>query len=712
MRRFSLIITQYKNIRHLIPDISLKGFPPSSDEVIRQFFFEREGLIVLPRIDGVSNSRTDSKISTLFHFFTDKVVLNKSRHTPNELVGFFVDLMAGAGGEGPSCREGFRLLGTKGVAAPYDKGALETLLKDISDNCSREERGSLVAASDRLIEDVSRRRNGEFFTPAVWADEAHRMLEVCLGKTWKEEYVVWDPACGTKNLTRDCSFKELYCSTLAASDVEVGKGLNKEALSFQYDFLNDDVSTLSPLSDASVIKIPLPLLNSLRENKPLLFLLNPPYATTSNMGTNEGAESKGSISFTGIRTLMQKDGLGRSSPQLYAQFLYRIAKIKQAFALTEVSVGIFSPSLWLTGSSFRKLREYFFSKFNFVDGMLFKAGHFSDVESNWGIAFTVWSSGEERRISFPLKIKDTNGAVDITEKGVKTVYSLRDEEKASLWVREKIRNLKTYDKPQLTNPVNVKDVSPGLARVTEDALGYFHNDGNSVYRNNQFIGLYSSACSSPAGLSVTRENFMDCVSLFTARRLVPGNWENYQDEYMKPLLDHPAYAQWNRDAVVYSLFNAKSNQSSLRGITYQGRTWDVRNEFFFMGNAEMQALASECNYEGLWQDAEKYKGERFVFNLLQSIELSRDANAVLNKARDLVRSSMCYREKLQEENASHHLNSWDAGWYQVRLILKRHDVAALIEFRALYGDFEKRLRPLVYELGFLRGLSSGDEDDR
>ena len=43
------------------------------------------------------------------------------------------------------------------------------------------------------------------------------------GEDWKEKYVVWDPAWGTGNLTRDYKFKELYVSTLGYSDIQTAE---------------------------------------------------------------------------------------------------------------------------------------------------------------------------------------------------------------------------------------------------------------------------------------------------------------------------------------------------------------------------------------------------------------------------------------------------------------------------------------------------------
>ncbi len=68
----------------------------------------------------------------------------------------------------------------------------------------------MTAIADRLIEDYDRRMKGDFWTPTLFVDYAHKMMEGVLGEDWKDRYVVWDNCWGTGNLTRDYHFKELY----------------------------------------------------------------------------------------------------------------------------------------------------------------------------------------------------------------------------------------------------------------------------------------------------------------------------------------------------------------------------------------------------------------------------------------------------------------------------------------------------------------------
>ena len=121
----------------------------------------------------------------------------------------------------------------------------------------------LISIADQLIEETSRRFSGDFWTPTVWANRANQIIDEVVGSR-KDEYIVWDPACGTKNLTRDYQFKRLYSSTLHQEELDMSTQYNKESVYFQYDFLNDDIN-VNLESNVHELKMPIQLFNDLKE---------------------------------------------------------------------------------------------------------------------------------------------------------------------------------------------------------------------------------------------------------------------------------------------------------------------------------------------------------------------------------------------------------------------------------------------------------------
>ncbi len=285
--------------------------------------------------------------------------------------------------------------------------------------------------------------------------------------------------------------------------------------------------------------------------------------------------------------------------------------------------------------------------------------------------------------------------------GEKTIYSA-DGRQASKWVREPLEGLKTtQDLPQMTNYLNVQ-TGKCYGSGIENALGYFHNAGNNVYSNAISVGMYTAVFSNGHGLSVIPENFMRVVALFCARKSIKGNWINDKDEYLIPNTEHPDYEQWNRDAIVYSLFNVSSQQSSLRDIEAFERPWNIVNQFFFLSNEEMKQLADENSFNEMYQDAKAFPNNRYIYDLLQHTPLSDDARDVLESAKQLIRNSMSFRQAYHEANPQYHLHAWDAGWAQLKPMLKEYYKADLGEFIGKYKAFEARMKEGVYTFGFLK----------
>ena len=495
--------------------------------------------------------------------------------------------------------------------------------------------------------------------------------------------------CGTKNLTRDYYFKELYCSTLEQAELDISKQYNKEATSFQFDFLND-----------SLDKLPKGLLEAFEQNKPIIFFMNPPYATAANGKTD--SESKEGCAKTAINDEMVKAGFGNGSRNLYAQFLYRIAEIKKQYNLTDCHIGLFSPTLFLSGISYKVFRGYFCKEFAYNSGVQFKASHFADVADNWGISFSIWNSGEtidKNNFNYNL-IDNIDGEIEVI--GEKDVYNTDGLTTASDWAKSTSKNEKV-EQVYLTSAIKVKESDSFKAYTLKKSIGGFVNSGNNVDKNTQSCYLTCGSISTATGAitHIMDDNFDKCTALFSARRLVSCNWVNWADEYLAPNTEHSKWNEFVNDSLIYSLFESKSNQSSLRQVEYKGRLWDIKNEFFWMSREEMMSLANENGNDVCYQDA-NVSSDRYVYNLLQSITLSEEAQLVLDKACEIVRKTFKYRMMFDEDNENYQINNWDASFYQLKALWKEYAKEDFEEFKTLYKKLSDKMIPMVYELGFLR----------
>jgi hypothetical protein len=630
---------------------------------------------------------TEHNINNVFEYF-QKNVLGKNALSVNETANLFVNLIINPG-ENYLHPKRKNILITKSFGDVYvntDK-YISFFSHFDGEQYSVREKEKLTAIVDRIVEDETRRRKGEFFTPTIWVDEAHKMITEAFGENWKEEYVVWDPACGTLNLTRDYKFKELYCSTIEESDLKTADQMkyNPEAVKFQYDFLNDGIVG-GKIDIENDPKLPQGLKDALLEGKKIIVLMNPPYGTGSKIG--EG--SKKEIATSKLQNMMKGEKWGASSQQLYAQFLFRLSKFGN------IKICMFSPPLFMSGGSYKDFRKNFLIKYGFKSGFLMNAGEF-DGTSDWGLSFTIWSDKNDNR--FILSVKKGNLFSNTEYLFNKEIYNL-DNTKV---FKDILKTKSEVLVPNFTSALNFSDKYS--VKVGKDSIGYMYNKGNSIEHNSMFVSMFTSVFGGAHGSSITKENFYNSNIIFSARKLIKPTWINQKDEYMAPNESHPLWQQFQYDSIVYSLFNTSSNQSSLRQISYKDKLWDIKNEFFWMSKSEMMDLAENKFFDDVYRDA-RTSDERYVYTLLHKEgiyeKLSPDAKEVLDMASDLVRLTFDMREILHTEHPEYHLNTWDAGWYQIKLILKAFYPDKLKEFTKKYKEFEDRMRPLVYELGFLR----------
>ena len=631
----------------------VKSINPWVYDVDNNFKFDDIANKIISLCKGINQQVhiTEKNIEKIFNNFCKRVLKNSNNMSANDLVAVFIGAMLDQEHyyKHPTKKNTLIANGTN-IAINGDE--YDAFMNQHSTDYSPKEKRIMTAISDRLIEDTNRRNKGEFYTPTLFVDYAHKMIEKELGSHWKENYVVWDCCCGTKNLTRDYRFKELYCSTLEQAELDISKNYNKEATSFQFDFLNDSLDDLK-------VKAP-GLIETFELNKPICFFINPPYGTTT--------------SFKGLATV----GVSRTAisnhiklKEFIAQFLYRIYLLQSQFNITNVKICIFHQPKWLCGQNYKNFRKVFFENFEYLSGCMFRASEFANVSSSWGICFSIFNSCKSSDNSiFKHTLIESTPDYSIREVGDKLLYN-NDNHVFSV--------AKFVERNRKTNA---------------NVLAVLMCPGNDVQNNG--ATFINSNCSYNAGGShfITESNYEDCVSVLAARNLISTNWVIDKDEYMQPNENAPEYKQYIKDAVVYTIFG---NQKSYRGEN------GYNNEFFWMSKQEMLDLAEKYNNDYTYEDALNSE-ERFVYLKLQEIkdDLSQEAKAVLDKATELVKSSFQYREMFNESHPEYQINNWDCGFYQIKALLKEFMPNELKTFRTLHKQLGDKIRQQVYELGFLK----------
>jgi hypothetical protein len=301
---------------------------------------------------------------------------------------------------------------------------------------------------------------------------------------------------------------------------------------------------------------------------------------------------------------------------------------------------------------------------------------------------------------YKLDILEKDKNFEVINTGEKLFYNCDNKFAASDWVRIELKKIKKEVRPNMSSALVVSNKDK---KIAINAIGSMNNNSNQIYKSGTEVFIATSPTSLNANVDIIPENFYKVLSLFTVRKSIKMNWINEKDEYVAPDESHPEFKNFKIDSIVYSLFNSGSAQSSLRQITYKDQLWDIKNEFFWMSKNEMTELANQNNYTELYNDA-RTDSDRYVYTLLFGEEdiynqLSDEAKDVLDSATNLVRLSFGMRRNFADD--TNHLNSWDAGYAQLKLLWKEYYPEQFKEFRAKYKVLEDKMRPMVYELGFL-----------
>ena len=692
----------YSNIDWgIAPSVAYSCFPAllselSNDNSINPFVFDiKEGLDfgdVISRIKDIANGVESymevnvHNISRVFDIFKNRVIKEK-KISAHDLVGLFIGCVIDRCEYYKHPNRVNRLVSPLGIYE-IDGMAYDSFFGYFKKEYSCSEIKEFKGIADRLIEDIERRNSGDFFTPTLFCDYAQKMIDKELGENWRDEYAVYDPAAGTKNLTRDYKFKELYCSTLYRSELDMGKEYNNGSVDFVFDFLNDWFPMGGELVDEG--KVPNGLIKALKENRKIVFLLNPPYGKSTGGGgkiASGNSESK-------VKEQMKKDGIEGS--ELLKQFLYRIAKIKQSYNLTNLYVCCFTNPSWLLKPQSKKFREMWLKEFSYIDGMMFCASEFADCASNWGITFNIWKVGEcENKNEFLHKLIERNaenGEIDVIGQKILYNYDKCDVISPAEYINSKIIGKKAEKDIIICKDIKTMEFEKVKAKVFDNYICMVGCFGSDVQPNN-YSCLRNVVPEGGGYLQCTKDNILESCVCLAIRRLITDNWIEHNDMYN---MNIEIPTQFKLDCLVWSIFTNYCCSYRLNGE-------ELKNEFFFMGKDEILELADKNGNRECYNDCAGSK-DRFVYEFIKTHydEFSEDAKGILEKAKELVRKSFQYRGLFNDLHSEYQINNWDCGYAQLKPLWKMFYPQEFNDFKEQYKFFSNKLRPRIYELGFLK----------
>ncbi|BCA81240.1 hypothetical protein [Fluviibacter phosphoraccumulans] len=543
----------------------------------------------------------------------------------------------------------------------------------------------LLERRDSLLPLDERSFKGAYYTPLHVVDKAYDLLAETLGKNWQDKYLVWDMCCGVGNLeVKHSNHRNIFMSTLDKADVNVMTASRTcvAATKFQYDYLNDDITDTGEFDYSLTNKLPPELRQAIADAKAgkpgakkILVLMNPPYgeASSSDSVVSTG-KHKPKIASNQIRDFMQSQDLGYASRELFVQFLVRIQR-----ELPNATIAMFSTLKYVNAPNFEKFREHW--KAHYLGGFVVHSKAFDGISGNFPIGFLVWDASVSEPIgSITTKVLDKDGDY----LGAKMFFNIPPSRYLNLW----ISRLKTdaLNVP-LKNAVHPQNNHAKVTSWFSEAIGYLWCNANDMQQANQ-TALLSSVFSAGNGFYVTRENLWQAAVVFAARRLIKPTWLNDRDQFLQP--SEPLSDEFKTDCLVWMLFNGSNLSAGANDLEWNDKKWSLVNHFIPFSEQEIGANS-------------RFESD-FMKSYLADLTLSTEAQTVMAAGKKLWQQyhATQFEKKIRDE---YKLNRPDVGWYQIRKALEANgdnETVDFAPFKEAYDTLSGKLRPQVYELGFLK----------
>lgn len=537
----------------------------------------------------------------------------------------------------------------------------------------------LLERRDSLLPLDEQKFKGAFYTPLHIVDKAYDQLLATLGEGWQDHYIIWDMCCGVGNLeVKHSNYRNVFMSTLDQVDIDIMRANNicPGAEKFQYDYLNDDVTDFGEIDYSLSNKIPIALQQAIadaregkQDAKPILVLINPPYGEAANSQGNAG---KTGIAATRISHGM--DHLGYAARELFVQFLHRIM-----LELPGAKLAMFSTLKYINAPNFSAFRERWQAAY--LDGFVVHSKAFDGLSGHFPIGFLMWDLAERE----PAEEVNTI-AIDRFGQfvGTKKFVDAPNSRMLSQWLPRLPAKLQTIPLKNAIVPQN------GYAKVStwhEGAIAHMLSNSNDIQNAGTLTAIFSSVYSAGNGYYVTPENLWQAAIVFSVRRLIKPTWLNDRDQFLQP--SKPLSDEFKSDCLVWMLFNGSNLTAGADGLRWNDRDWSLTNHFIPFTESEVGAKARFESY--------------FMVNYMAGMVFSSEAQAVLDEGRKLFQRfhATSFPNKIRQE---YKLSRADAGWYQVRRALEAFGDNQLTDFdpfKAAYAALTEKLRPMVYELGFL-----------
>ncbi len=555
-------------------------------------------------------------------------------------------------------------------------------------------RNYLLERRDCLKPYDERAFRGDFYTPLNIVDKAYDLLNRTLGNNWQKDYIVWDMCCGVGNLeTKHSNPRNIYMSTLEQDDINIMNSTKTcvQAVRFQYDYLNDDISDNGEIDYSLTNKIPESLQKIISDSKSgkkkILVLINPPWGEATNADNTSkviNAKNKTGIAKTKFASLCMSK-YGKATNELFTQFVARIA-----MEIPNAVLAMFSTLKYINYYNFDEFREQWNAKF--LDGFIVHSKVFDGLDGDFPVGFCIWKTSNNNNTE---KLDITEIACEIFDKNVKEIgcknfYNIPTNQFLNCWIKRPRANKETVI--PLSNSIKPSMMkNPRVKNWSENAIGYMCAGTNDIYNTVNYTFILSSVAGRGNGFYITAENLEKATIVFTVQRLTICDWVNHNDQFLIP--EKELSEEFINDCLIYMLFNGKNLTASANDLEWRGGKWSIVNHFIPFRETEVNAN-------------DRFESD-FMVQYMQGKKFSKEAKAVLEQGKYIWQKyfELDFNHAIRDEFK---LNRADVGWYQIRQAIKRYNEngenipVKFDDFEKAYLELTEKLRPQVYEYGFLK----------
>jgi hypothetical protein len=560
--------------------------------------------------------------------------------------------------------------------------------------------------------------------------------------------------------------RNIYMSTLDEADVDVMKATKTcvAATRFQYDYLNDDITDDGQIDYSLTNKIPQGLRDAIAQGKKILVLINPPYAEVGSGADsgNKAGVAKTKIAATMMNAYGKASNelftqfvarianeIPNATLAMFSKLKYvnapNFEKFREAWNAKYLDGFIVHSKafdglngnfpigflIWKTdnrhlssfrpneapSSSFRPNEESGGILDNSKKGR--SLDYARDDEGGKDEAPSLSSqhpilssqrrlgSHDHNALDSGFRRNDKKGrndgvgrntiteiSTEIIDKkgnpiGEKRFYNLPNNSFLNVWIDRPKRN--SIEIIPLKNGIAPATSKPRVDKWSNNAISYMYCGKNDLQHANQQTVVFSSAYGQGDGFYVTPENLWQAAIVFSVRRLIKPTWINDRDQFLQPT--EQLSDDFKNDCLIWMLFNGSNLTASADGLEWNGRTWSIVNHFIPFTESDVNA-------------PDRFESD-FMVQYLQGKKLSPESIAVLNAGRDLWRAYFAHTDPHTVRDELK-LNRADVGWYQIRNALKKRNESGDYPpvdfgvFETAYKNLSEKLRPMVYDLGFLK----------